>query len=60
MVEAVTTADLQEMVECLGIEEENLYSAIGKTVVPEGFVMPDDVVMPQPGAVGGKRGGALM
>ena len=59
VVEAITIKDLQLTLECLGLDEKELYSAIGRTVQPEGVETPDDVVMVSPMA-GMRRGGALM
>jgi len=58
MVEAITTRDLQLTLECLGLEDNELYTAIGQTIPPKDYV-PDDIVMASPTA-GMGRGGALM
>jgi predicted Zn-dependent peptidase len=57
VVEAITTRDLQLTLECLGIEDKNLYTCIGRTVQPIGYV-PDEIVKASPLA-GMGRGGAL-
>jgi len=57
MVESITVRDLQLTLECLGLNEKELYTAIGRTVQPEGFVA-DEVVKASPMA-GMSRGGAL-
>jgi len=58
MVESMTTRDLQYTLECLGLDDNKLYTAIGQTVQPEGFVQDDEIVKVSP--LGGmKRGGAL-
>jgi len=59
MVESVTTKDLQLTLECLGLNDDELYTAIGKTVQPEGFVPDPEIVKASPMA-GMGRGGALM
>jgi hypothetical protein len=53
----MTTRDLQLALDCMGLEESELYTAIGKTVQPEGMVV-DDIVKASPMA-GMGRGGAL-
>lgn len=58
VVDAITTRDLQLTLECLGLDDKELYTAIGKTVQPEGFVQ-DEVVKASPLA-GMSRGKALM
>mmetsp|Transcript_5443 Transcript_5443/g.6121 ORF Transcript_5443/g.6121 Transcript_5443/m.6121 type:complete len:866 (-) Transcript_5443:587-3184(-) len=59
VVEAITTKDLQLTLECLGLDDKDLYTAIGRTVQPKGSAEVDDVVMVSPLA-GLRRGGALM
>eukprot|EP00568_Trieres_chinensis_P004964 CAMPEP_0183295450 /NCGR_PEP_ID=MMETSP0160_2-20130417/3401_1 /TAXON_ID=2839 ORGANISM="Odontella Sinensis, Strain Grunow 1884" /NCGR_SAMPLE_ID=MMETSP0160_2 /ASSEMBLY_ACC=CAM_ASM_000250 /LENGTH=1248 /DNA_ID=CAMNT_0025456937 /DNA_START=117 /DNA_END=3863 /DNA_ORIENTATION=+ len=59
MVESVTTKDLQLTLECLGLNDDELYTAIGKTVQPKGFVPDPEIVKASPMA-GMGRGGALM
>ena len=58
VVEAMTTTDLRLALECLGLDEGELITAIGKTVQPEGLLV-DDIVKASPMA-GMGRGGALM
>jgi len=58
VIEAMTTTDLQLALDCMGLEESQLYTAIGKTVQPEGLVV-DEIVKASPMA-GMGRGGALM
>jgi len=59
LVESITTRDLQLTLECLGLEEDQLYTAIGRTILPEGYT-PDEDIPLAPSMVGMKRGGALM
>jgi len=58
VVQAITSQDLQLTLECLGLEDEELYTAIGRTIQPEGFE-PDDDLVSGPPVVGLGRGGAL-
>lgn len=58
MVEAITTTDLQLTLECLGLDDSELYTAIGRTV-SDGNEPDDDIVKLSPMA-GMRRGGALM
>ena len=58
VVDAITVRDLQLTLETLGLEDKELYTAIGKTVQPEGLVQ-DEIVKASPMA-GMNRGGALM
>lgn len=57
VIESMTTKDLQLTVDCMGMKEKELYTAIGKTVQPEGQEV-DDIVRASPMA-GMGRGGAL-
>jgi len=59
VVEAITTKDLQMSLSCFGFEESDLYTAIGQTVLPEGYVPPEDDIVPTAPMVGMQRGGAL-
>jgi len=59
VVEAITAKDLQLTLECLGLDDKELYTAIGRTVQPEGSAPVDDVVATAP-MQGMRRGGALM
>lgn len=58
VIESMTTKDLQLTLDCMGLEDKELYTAIGKTVQPEGLVVDDDIVRASPMA-GMGRGGAL-
>lgn len=57
MVEAITTTDLQLTLDCFGMKDGELYTAIGQTVQPEGYVPPEDGLVATP--AGFSRGGAL-
>ena len=59
VVEAITVKDLQLTLECLGLDDDQLFTAIGRTVQPEGYVSDDDIIKASPMA-GMTRGGALM
>lgn len=60
VVESITARDLQLTLECLGIEEDQLYTCIGRTVLPEGTeVSQDDQLTRQAPVIGMRRGGAL-
>ncbi len=59
VVEAITVKDLQLTLECLGLDDTELYTAIGRTVIPEGYVPDEEIVKASPMA-GMGRGGALM
>jgi len=58
VVEAITVKDLQFTLECLGLADDELFTAIGQTVEPVGIVRDDDIVKASPMA-GMGRGGAL-
>lgn len=58
VIESMTTRDLQLTLECMGLEDSELYTAIGKTVQPEGLV--DDGIVKASPMAGMGRGGALM
>jgi predicted Zn-dependent peptidase len=58
VVEAITVKDLQLTLECLGLEDDELYTAIGRTVAPDGYVPDEEIVKASPMA-GMGRGGAL-
>jgi hypothetical protein len=60
VVESITAKDLQLTLETLGLEEENLYTAIGRTVLPAGTEEPEEEVVRQAPVIGMRRGGALM
>ncbi len=53
----MTTRDLQLTLECMGVAEKELYTAIGQTVKPEGLV--DDGIVKASPTAGFSRGGAL-
>mmetsp|Transcript_25241 Transcript_25241/g.54360 ORF Transcript_25241/g.54360 Transcript_25241/m.54360 type:complete len:1216 (-) Transcript_25241:175-3822(-) len=57
VIESMTTKDLQLTLDCMGLEEKELYTAIGKTVQPEGLV--DDGIVKASATAGVGRGGAL-
>lgn len=59
MVEAITTTDLQLTLDCFGMKDEQLYTAIGRTVQPDGYVPPEDGLVSQAPVIGMRRGGAL-
>jgi len=59
MVQAITVTDLQLALDCFGMKEEQLYTAIGQTIKPEGYVPPDDGLVSQAPVIGMRRGGAL-
>ena len=58
VIQSMTTRDLQLTLNCLGLEEKELYTVIGKTVQPEGLV--DDGIVKASPMAGMGRGGALM
>jgi len=62
MVESINPRDLQMTLECLGLEKDQLYTAIGQTVMPKGAESEDDdeeqLVRASP-VMGMRRGGAL-
>jgi predicted Zn-dependent peptidase len=60
VVESITAKDLQLALECLGLDEDKLFTAIGRTVLPEGSEQQDeeeDQLTRAP--IGMRRGGAL-
>lgn len=57
VIESITTRDLQLTLKCMGLEEKELYTAIGKTVQPVGLV--DDGIVKASPMAGMGRGGAL-
>lgn len=61
VVEAITPTDLQLALETLGIEEDELFTAIGRTVQTETPDADDDEepLVRQSPAIGMRRGGAL-
>jgi predicted Zn-dependent peptidase len=58
VIQSMTTRDLQLTLDCLGLEEKELYTVIGKTVQPVGLV--DDGIVKASPMAGMGRGGALM
>ena len=61
VVESITSRDLQLTLETLGLDEENLYTCIGKTMPPAGTEEPsEDDLVRQASPMGMRRGGALM
>lgn len=57
VIESMSTRDLQLTLDCMGLEDAELYTAIGKTVQPEGLV--DDGIVKASPMAGMGRGGAL-
>lgn len=60
VVESITPRDLQLTLETLGLNDAELYTAIGQTVLPEGYEPPEDDLVQQAPVIGMRRGGALM
>jgi hypothetical protein len=58
VVESITSRDLQLTLECLALDEDKLYTAIGRTVLPEGSEIPEEQLTRTP-VIGMRRGGAL-
>mmetsp|Transcript_5615 Transcript_5615/g.11570 ORF Transcript_5615/g.11570 Transcript_5615/m.11570 type:complete len:1239 (+) Transcript_5615:281-3997(+) len=59
VVESITARDLQLTLETLSLDEDKLYTAIGRTVLPEGSEINEDEVVRQAPVIGMRRGGAL-
>jgi predicted Zn-dependent peptidase len=61
VVESITSRDLQLTLETLGLGDNELYTAIGQTVLPKGTeIDPDaDQLVRQAPVIGMRRGGAL-
>jgi predicted Zn-dependent peptidase len=60
VVESITCKDLQCTLECLGIDEDKLYTAIGRTILPEGIELSEEEQLSrQSPVIGMRRGGAL-
>lgn len=60
VVESITSRDLQYTLECLGHDNDQLYTAIGRTVLPAGVELdPEDAISRQTPVIGMRRGGAL-
>lgn len=58
VAESITAKDLQLTLETLSLADDKLYTAIGKTVMPEGIEMPEETVDRSP-VIGMRRGRAL-
>lgn len=59
VVESITTKDLQLVLETLGLDDDELYTAIGQTVKPKDAEDPEDDLVRQAPVIGMRRGGAL-
>jgi predicted Zn-dependent peptidase len=59
VVESITARDLQLTLECIGLQDDKLYTAIGRTVLPEGFDITDEDMLTSAPVIGMRRGGAL-
>lgn len=60
VVESITARDLQLTLSCLGIDDDKLFTCIGKTVLPEGSELKEeDLVRADAPVIGMRRGGAL-
>lgn len=61
VVESITPKDLQLTLETLGLDDDELYTAIGRTIQPEGTVGDDEeeALVRQAPVIGMRRGGAL-
>ena len=60
VVESITARDLQLTLETLELDEDKIYTAIGRTVLPEGSELKEEDLVPKPAPViGMRRGGAL-
>jgi predicted Zn-dependent peptidase len=60
VVESITAKDLQLTLECLGLDDDQLYTAIGRTVLPEGMEdIHDEEQLTRAPVIGMRRGGAL-
>lgn len=59
VVESITPRDLQLTLETLGLEEDQLYTAIGRTVTPVGIEASEEELVRQAPVIGMRRGGAL-
>ena len=63
VVDGITVRDLQLVLEhTFGVHEDKneLFTAIGQTIVPDGVVIPDDALVKSEPVIGMRRGGALM
>jgi predicted Zn-dependent peptidase len=60
VVESLTDRDLQLAYECLDLDDDKLYTCIGRTVLPEGLeISEEEDVVRQAPTIGMRRGGAL-
>jgi hypothetical protein len=61
VVESITAKDLQLTLECLGLDDDQLYTGIGRTIQPQGAVdeLDEDGLVRQTPLIGMRRGGAL-
>jgi len=59
VVESITAKDLQLTLECMGLDDDKLYTAIGRTVLPDGVEIPDEDQLSRAPVIGMRRGGAL-
>ena len=60
VVESITARDVQLTLETLELDEDKLYTAIGRTVLPEGSELKEeDLVNLSTPVIGMRRGGAL-
>jgi predicted Zn-dependent peptidase len=59
VVESINAKDLQLTLECLGLENDRLFTAIGRTVVPIGATINEEDIVKSAPVIGMRRGGAL-
>ena len=59
VVESITAKDLQLTLECLGLDDNQLFTAIGRTVLPEGSTINEEDLVSSSPVIGMRRGGAL-
>jgi predicted Zn-dependent peptidase len=59
VVEAMTPKDLQLTLETMGLEDDQLYTAIGRTMQQQGVDESDDDLVRATPVIGMRRGGAL-
>ncbi len=59
IVESITTKDLQLCLECLGLDEKQLFTAIGKTVQPAGVFPEEEKLVKASPMAGMSRGSPL-
>jgi hypothetical protein len=61
VVESITPRDLQLTLETLGLDDDKLYTAIGRTIQPQGGAADEEeeVLVRQAPVIGMRRGGAL-